>query len=107
MQPKDIASYSQALSKSSAKKQLGSLTPKDLFKNVEALYKRLLKHFSGDQHIDKQLVGVLWKALREDQGERFKKGEEMVVKVYGVGMKEMGVGIQLQDIEAAFEGHVV
>lgn len=90
--------YNVHFTKAAAKKALSSLTVKELRKNVEGLYKRLLKHFDTPA-----IVSVVWGAIEAGQVDKWCAMERALKDVYGPNaIAELGLQWTAFDLQTCF-----
>jgi exocyst complex component 1 len=94
--PSELANYTH-FSRTTAKSVLAALTLKELRKSVEALNKRVQKHFVTEPSV----MHSVWKSIREDQVQRWQALDKNLRCVYGEGVREMS-DVRIEDMEAIF-----
>lgn len=93
--------YNVYFAKAAAKKALSSLTAKELRKNVDGLYKRLLKHFDTPA-----VVSAVWSAIEAEQVERWNAMERALREVYGASaIAELGLQWTAMDLQTCFRDY--
>lgn len=94
--PTELANYTH-FSRTSAKSTLATLTHKELRKNAESLNKRVQKHFVTEPSI----MTSVWRAIQEDQVQRWQALDKSLKSVYGEGIKGMS-GLSVEEFEGIF-----
>lgn len=110
LSPTDVASNS-SYNKSALKKIIKDNTPKDVKRNVDAIFKRVEKHFSegeeagggggGSFAMPGTVLGVVWQACEDDMI----KLTERFLKFIATCHKESSSEFFVADVESAFKKH--